>query len=252
MSALAQDVHRALTTLSRRGIGDGQPVLDPNYRERRFGPRRNPNKTRMHDRVSASGFFASAKTGRETHAESRLEDDALTLVEAAPDVVDFEEQPPRIDLKGVEIEGHSFEHFQPDILVRLTDGSTHAISVKYLKDAVKPDVAARHLAAAQALPPTYADSLILWMEDFIREQPRLDNARLVTAIDPVDEAVIERVAKHVTSMVEPMTLEGIARSLDLGMQGVRAAFVLFGRGRLTLSSLTPRLEPEAWVEPTNN
>lgn len=104
-----------------------------------------------HYRHAKSGQLGSTKLGRDVGYDSLLELQLITLLEAAPDVVRYTEQP--LALQDIGPDGHGHLYY-PDLLIELTDGRILLLEVKpitHMASTINQSkfAAARSLAAAR-------------------------------------------------------------------------------------------------------
>lgn len=119
------------------------------------------------------GKFPSRKNGRAVWYESQLERDLIHLLEIDPDVVSYREQPFKIRyvLNG------GIHLYTPDFLVERTKRK-QVVEVKTEKDAEKEENKAV-FARAALICQRDGYEFVLATDKTIREQPRLDNVKLL-------------------------------------------------------------------------
>lgn len=118
------------------------------------------------------GYFPSRKTGRMVAWESQLERDALYLFEFSPGVLEFREQPERVQFAT---EDSSFVYI-PDFELLLRDGTIRHVEIKPAAKLAKPDVAQRFTAIATHYDRIERSFQIL-TEENIRREPLLENLK---------------------------------------------------------------------------
>lgn len=147
-------------------------------------------------RTRPTGKYPGVKAQRMMHWESVHELHAFRLLDCAPEVKSFSEQPCEVQY---EVAGVRHRHY-PDVLVRYRD-RVELWEIKTPKDAQDPEVAARTELLASKLPEWgYEYRLIL--ADELARQPRLNNASVLLrfgrgAVSPVDRELVRRTLKEV-------------------------------------------------------
>ena len=136
-----------------------------------------------------TGKFASAKNGRAIQLESRLERDAICLLETDHRAVRFREQPAVVKYR---VNGELHEYY-PDLRVERAR-SKDIIEVKPFDEAQRPENQERFAEIARVLE---ADGFgfVVWTEKEIRPQPRLDNTKYLLKFRraPYEDAQVARV-----------------------------------------------------------
>lgn len=128
------------------------------------------------------GKFPSSKTGKTVWWESQLERDMIYLLEFDKNVLSYREQPLRIKY----ISGGRWHKYTPDFLVFLR-GEKQIVEVKYELDAAKPE----NVRLFNAVTPVCREdgySFVVRTETYIRQQPYLDNIKLLTRYSRVPTA----------------------------------------------------------------
>ena len=174
---------------------------------------------------SWDGQHSSQKALGPAVFESLLERDAQTLLSADPRIVSYAVQAHRLIYWAPNASGDLIKRqYTPDIVARDVDGQMLIIEVK-----------ARHFAdgeAWQALEPCIREAyardhgarLIVLRELEIRQQPRLDNAKLMLAYrGPPDDARAELLTQEALGALgDALDIDGISGFLESSAGLVRA------------------------------
>lgn len=154
------------------------------------------------------GYFPSRKTGRMVAWESQLERDALYLFEFSPGVLEFREQPERVQFAT---EDGSFTYI-PDFELLLRDGSTRHVEIKPAAKLAKPDVTQRFKAIAGHYDRIGRAFQIL-TEEHIRPEPLLENLkRLAYHAGRLDAAALDDLVTRL-SILPARTFRGASAVL---------------------------------------
>lgn len=165
-------------------------------------------------RARPTGKFPSWKMGRMLQWESVAELNAMRLLDAAPSVRSFAEQPAVVRYT---LNGESRIHY-PDLLVVRDNDLKELWEVKSAKDAAREEVVAR-TTLLQAALPTYGYEYRMVYAEELRRQPRLSNALeiLKWGQGPITALERERVRAILTQL--PVVTWGAALSGALGRSG---------------------------------
>lgn len=165
-------------------------------------------------RARPTGKFPSWKMDRMLQWESVAELNAMRLLDAAPSVRSFAEQPVVIRYS---LDGERRIHY-PDLLVKRDDGLKEFWEVKSAKDAAREEVVAR-TTLLQAALPTYGYEYRMVYAEELRRQPRLSNAIeiLKWGRSPVTAVEREQIRALLTRL--PAVTWGAAVSGALGRSG---------------------------------
>lgn len=162
-----------------------------------------------------TGKYPSIKMGRMMQWESRIERNALTILDADPAVTRFGEQPVRIDYA---LRGETRVHF-PDLLI--VRGSALVFrEVKTDKEAADTEIQERSGFLASELP-VLGFAYELWLESDVNRQPRLDNARFLTRLGrgAISQETLEFVRRTLAQSSAGVTMGEVMSGL-LGNKGV--------------------------------
>lgn len=172
--------------------------------------------TRSKKRVT--GYFPTRKSGHMVPWESQLELDYFYLLEADREVVGFAVQPEELGL----IVDHGLRVHHPDILVAGKGGQRWFADVKADREAKELEESGVAAATAKlCLQRGYGYKVI--KASFIREQPRLANAKLIAfhGGEDVPHELVHRartaLAHGPKSAVEVVPEVGIAASYTYGV-----------------------------------
>lgn len=124
-------------------------------------------------RARPTGRYPSWKMGRMLQWESHNELNAMRLLDATPNVLQFSDQPCVIRYR---LGGKDFRHY-PDTLVNTAKVNSFW-EIKTAADARRPEIAARTKLLTELLPAKGYEYAVVLAEDLARE-PRMRQARLV-------------------------------------------------------------------------
>lgn len=191
-------------------------------------------------RAIATGKYPSQKLGRWVHWESKVERDGQRLVDVAPHVSSFCEQPVKIDF------GHEdgpLSHI-PDLLVRFFAGTPWLVE---FKDDDDPELEFAHARASLLEGPlaSLGFKYVLAIRSSLRRKAYVANALWLRrhGCRPLDLVSWER-ARRLFSHFGSMTLQEFCAAAGGGRESIRAAAALILKGDIRLDMAEP-IGPES-------
>jgi hypothetical protein len=187
--------------------------------------------------------FPSYRMNRTVYAEGTIELDYLYLLEYDhPNVIYFAEQPGRINY---ELDGR-WRYYTPDFHVQTNDEHL-IVEVKRKDDALEEENQRLFRIAADACAKE-GYRFVVMTDEVIREQPRLDNIKLLSRYERIDiDNPLYQIACHefFTGRGEA-NLDEIMRFFESRKVGKQAVYALLF-WRVLVTDLTSAIGPESIV-----
>lgn len=167
------------------------------------------------------GKFPSRKNGRMVHHEGLLELDACYFFELAPSVVEYREQPRKMDYP----DGTRVRSYTPDFLLTLRSGEELVIEIKHSEVLARPDVEDKYNKIASHLQ-RQGTAYVIITERLLRDQPRLRNLKKMCGALTFPRPSDALIANVISPLLKksPLTISNLERYLE--PRGLQAADLL--------------------------
>ncbi len=224
------------------GPGERQGLrLTAKSRATRIPPRRS--------RGSHCGTLVAFEQPRELLYESKLEADAMALIQVRRDLVDLREQVEPFHYIDADGRDRSTRF---DLMVTLSDGRRIATAVKPQAIAERSGLAARLQQIAARMPRSFATAVMLLTERQVRPTA-VRNARLILSVrhDPPSTDAAALVAAS-SNLAGSVTIASLIEVSGLEGRGFRAAIRCIDQGALLAVGDGPIVPATHVVRPNRN